>query len=137
LPQPVTLVKDSFDESEQAEVSDSFKDLIVWQRAVQLSITVYRLTTSFPPSEQFGLTNQLRRAAVSVASNIAEGYGKSTRGEYVMFLGHARGSIGEIQTQLVIAKAVGLASEQSVEEVESLSNEVGRMLVVMVRKLKN
>ena len=59
----------------------SFQDLVVWQRAVQLSVAIYKLTASFPAAEQFGLTNQLRRASVSVASNIAEGYGKSTRGE--------------------------------------------------------
>jgi four helix bundle protein len=70
----------------------SFKNLVVWQRAVELSLAIYKLTESFPSSEKFGLTNQLRRASVSVASNIAEGYGRSTRGEYIQFLGHARGS---------------------------------------------
>jgi four helix bundle protein len=61
----------------------SFRDLIVWQKAVELSLTIYKFTESFPASEQFGLTNQLRRASVSVASNIAEGYGRSSNGEYV------------------------------------------------------
>ena len=73
-------------------MGESFKDLIVWQRAVQMTMEVYRLTARFRSSEQFGLTNQLRRASVSVASNIAEGYGRCTKGEYVQFLGHARGS---------------------------------------------
>ena len=91
-------------------MGDSFKDLIVWQRAIQLSLTVYKLTSSFPDSERFGLTNQLRRASVSVASNIAEGYGKSSRGEYVLFLGHARGSNFEVQTQLVIADGLGFGN---------------------------
>jgi len=77
-------------------MNDSFKDLVVWQRAVQMSLEIYKLTSSFPASERFGLTNQLRRASVSVASNIAEGYGKSSRGEYLSFLGHARGSNGEV-----------------------------------------
>ena len=85
-------------------VSASFKDLVVWQRAVQLSTEVYHLTDSFPPSERFGLSNQMRRASVSIASNVAEGYGRSTRGEYVQFLGHARGSNCELQTQFTIAK---------------------------------
>jgi len=108
----------------------------VWQRAVQMSLEIYTLTSSFPASERFGLTNQLRRASVSVASNIAEGYGKSSRGEYLSFLGHARGSNGEVQTQLVISKGLGFGTEESLQQAESLSNEVGRMLVVMMRKLK-
>ena len=73
-------------------MGDSFMDLIVWQRSVQLSTEIYRLTASFPKSEQFGLVNQMRRASVSIASNIAEGYGRTTRGEYLLFLGYARGS---------------------------------------------
>jgi four helix bundle protein len=68
-------------------VANSFKDLTVWQRAVELSVAVYKLTATFPEAEKFGLTNQLRRASVPVASNIAESYGKWTRGEYMLFLG--------------------------------------------------
>ncbi len=71
-----------------------------------------------------------------VASNIAEGYGKATKGEYVSFLGHARGSNGEVQTQLVIAGALGFGQQDSLREAQSLSNEVGRMLVTMMNKLK-
>jgi four helix bundle protein len=120
----------------RSALNDSFKDLVVWQRAVQMSLEVYKLTSSFPASERFGLTNQLRRASVSVASNIAEGYGKSSRGEYLSYLGHARGSNGEVQTQLVIAKGLGIGSQESLLQAESLSDEVGRMLVVMMNKLK-
>jgi four helix bundle protein len=71
---------------------ESFKDLIVWQRSIQMSVALYRFTQAFPPDERFGLTNQLRRAGVSVASNIAEGYGRTSTGEYRHFLGMARGS---------------------------------------------
>jgi len=117
-------------------LGDSFRDLIVWQRAVQLTVAVYKLTSAFPDSERFGLTNQLRRASVSVASNIAEGYGRSTKGEYVLFLGHARGSNFEVQTQLVIAKALDFGSEQSRQLAESLSDEVSRMVVAMMSKLR-
>lgn len=117
-------------------MGESFKDLVVWQRAVQMSLTVYKLTSAFPASERFGLTNQLRRASVSVASNIAEGYGRSTRGEYILFLGHARGSNGEVQTQLVIARGFGFGSDQALHAAEILADEVGRMLVVMMQKLK-
>jgi four helix bundle protein len=86
-----------------------------------MSLEIYKLTADFPSSERFGLTNQLRRASVSVASNIAEGYGRSTRGEYVLFLGHARGSNCEVQTQLVIAEGLGFGSEQLRHSAESLS----------------
>jgi four helix bundle protein len=114
----------------------SFKDLIVWQRAVELSVQVYRLTSTFPKSEQFGLTNQLRRASVSIASNIAEGYGRSTKGEYVQFLGYARGSNCEVQTQLTIALALEFGPRDSHEEVQRLSADVSRLLIALMRKLR-
>lgn len=93
----------------------SFKDRIVWQRSVELTTEIYRHTAKFPSSEQFGLTNQMRRASVSIASNIAEGYGRSTRGEYLQFLGHARGSNCELQTQLIISKALGFGKKEAHE----------------------
>jgi len=101
-----------------------------------MSLTIHRLTASFPDSERFGLTNQMRRASVSVASSIAEGYGKSTRGEYIQALAHARGSNGEKQTQLIIAQGLGFGSQALMAEAEGLSNEVGRMLVVMMSRLR-
>jgi four helix bundle protein len=101
-----------------------------------MSLAIYRFTSSFPASENFGLTSQLRRAAVSVASNIAEGYGRATRGEYAQSLGHARGSICEIQTQLVIAAGLGYGKEESRKVADDLTNEVSRMLVAMMRKLR-
>ena len=117
-------------------MGESYKDLVVWQRAVQLTLEINRLTSTFPPSERFGLTNQMRRASVSVASNIAEGYGRSTKGEYVQFLGHARGSNCEVQTQLIIAGELGFDTELKRKEVEGLCDEIGRMLVILMRKLK-
>jgi four helix bundle protein len=117
-------------------MGQSFKDLVVWQRAVQMALEVYKLTSDFPASERFGLTNQLRRASVSVASNIAEGYGRSTSGEYVLFLGHARGSNCEVQTQLVISAALGFGPKKAHEIAEGLSGEVSRMLVAMLSKLR-
>ena len=115
---------------------DSFKDLVVWQRAIQMSLSIYKLSASFPRSEQFGLVQQLRRASVSVASNIAEGYGRSTKGEYLQFLGHARGSNCEVQTQLVIAEGLGLGSADTRREADDLCQEVGRMLTSLMRKLR-
>ena len=117
-------------------MGDSFKDLVVWQRAVEMSLAIYKLTKAFPADERFGLTNQPRRASVSVASNIAEGHGKSSKGEYIQFLGHARGSNGEVQTQLVIARGLGFGSGTQLGMAEGLADEVGRMLVVIMNKLK-
>jgi four helix bundle protein len=117
-------------------MGSSFKDLVVWQRSIELSMATYKLTAAFPDSERFGLINQLRRASVSVASNIAEGYGRSTKGEYVQFLGHARGSVFEIQTQVVIAEGLGFGNAQSLRVVQNLSDEVSKMLVAMMKKLK-
>ena len=118
-------------------LTGSFKSLIVWQRSVELSLAIYKLTAAFPDSEKFGLTNQLRRASVSVASNIAEGYGRLTRGEYVLFLGHARGSNCELQTQLVIAGGLGMGSVNELKRAEELANEVGRMLVGLMKRLRS
>src|ERR1035438_8830208 len=123
-------------EAREYDLGTSFKDLVVWQRAIQLTVAIYKLTSSFPASERFALTNQLRRASVSIASNIAEGYGRSTKGEYVLFLGHARGSNCEVQTQLVIAGALGFGSEKDRKHAESLSEEVSRMLVAIMSKLR-
>jgi four helix bundle protein len=115
----------------------SFRNLLIWQRAIELSLAVYKLTESFPAAERFGLTNQLRRASVSVASNIAEGYGRLTRGEYLQFLGHARGSNCEIQTQLVIAAGLKMGAERDLKRAEQLAQEVGRMLVALMKRLRS
>jgi four helix bundle protein len=88
------------------------EDLQVWQKAIQQSVAVYKLTESFPRSETYGLSSQLQRAAVSVASNIAEGRGRLNNGEFRQFLGMSQGSNYEVHTQLVIAKALGLGSKE-------------------------
>ena len=111
---------------------ESFQSLLVWQRAIELTVQIYQLTSKFPDSERFGLTNQLRRAAVSVASNIAEGYGRTSGGEYIQFLGHARGSNHEIETQLIIARQLGFGAKQTLDRGEELSLEVSRMLSTMI-----
>ena len=116
-------------------MGESFRDLLVWQRAIQMSLAIYRLTSGFPKEELYGLTSQMRRAGVSVASNIAEGYGRMSTGEYKQFLGMARGSNSEVQTQLVIARELGYGNPQVLQEAESLSIEVGKMLLAILRKL--
>jgi len=117
-------------------MGQSFKDLIVWQKAIALTIAIYKLTESLPPSERFGLTNQLRRAAVSVASNIAEGYGRSTRGEYIQFLGNARGSNCEVETQLVIVASLGFGSDANRATAERLCADVSRLLRGLMHSLR-
>ncbi|MGA7343635.1 MAG: four helix bundle protein [Terracidiphilus sp.] len=117
-------------------MGQSFKDLVVWQRSIELTTDVYKLTSKFPESERFGLTNQMRRASVSVASNVAEGYGRTTKGEYVQFLGHARGSCSELETQIVIAKNLGFGSTQNLQSAETLCNDVGRFLGALIRSIR-
>jgi four helix bundle protein len=88
-----------------------YKDLTVWQKAIDLVTEVYKATRGFPKEELYGLTSQLRRCAVSVPSNIAEGQGRLTRGEFRQFLGHAKGSLAELETQLIIAEKLGYLKE--------------------------
>ena len=115
----------------------SFRDLIVWQRSMQLTVAIYRLTQNFPHEEMYGLSSQIRRAAVSVPSNIAEGQGRLSTGEFRQFLGIARGSNSELQTQLEIARALGFGNSKLIDEAESLSHEVGKMLFTLLETLKD
>jgi four helix bundle protein len=135
--QPVSISGFSIQECRRRKMGASFKDLVVWQRAVELCLAVYKMTSKFPDSERFGLTNQLRRAAVSIASNIAEGYGRSTKGEYILFLGHARGSLCELQTQLIISGALQMGMEEMRRSAETLSADVSRMLIAIMAKLRD
>jgi four helix bundle protein len=106
----------------------SYRDLVVWQKAVQFVSHIYRVTSSFPDNERYGLVSQLRRAAVSIASNIAEGQGRLTEGEFRQFLGHARGSLLEVETQLFIAQDLGFIDSGRFSMVEARSKEIGRLL---------
>lgn len=114
---------------------ESYQDLVVWQRAMQMTVSVYQLTRQLPKDEMFGLTSQMRRAAVSVASNIAEGYGRNSAGEYRQFLGMARGSNLELQTQILLCPRLGYCSSEQSKEAFSLSTEVGKMLNSLLTKL--
>jgi four helix bundle protein len=104
------------------------RDLEVWQKAMQFVTAIYRETAAFPRSEVYGLTNQLRRAAVSVPSNIAEGCGRSSKKEFAQFLCHARGSLLEVETQLEIAQNLSYLSDKIARELLLKTNEIGRML---------
>jgi four helix bundle protein len=114
----------------------SFRDLQVWQKSMELTVVVYRITQSFPREEAFGLTSQLRRSAVSIPSNIAEGQGRLNTREFRQFLGIARGSNCELQTQLEIARRLGLGNLQLLNDAESLSHEIGKMIFAILGKLK-
>jgi four helix bundle protein len=118
-----------------AQSTRSYRDLIVWQRAIQLCVAIYELTRAFPQEEIYGLTNQLRRASISIASNIAEGCGRLTREQYRHFLGIAKGSNFEVETQLEIAGRVGLGDVTKIEHAAALSSEIGKMLTVMLREM--
>jgi four helix bundle protein len=113
----------------------SFKELIVWKRAYELALEIYSLSASFPRSETFGLAAQMRRSAVSIVSNIAEGYGRGHRSEYTQFLRMAYGSSGELETQLMLAKDLRYFSEEKFERGSKLLLEVQKMLRAMVKRL--
>jgi four helix bundle protein len=106
----------------------SYKDLVAWQKSMDLVTATYRATANFPKNELFGLTSQIRRAAVSIPSNIAEGQGRLSEKEFKYFLGQARGSLMEVETQVQIAENLGyLPKEQTARMFESCA-EVGRIL---------
>ena len=102
---------------------------------MRLCVEVYQLTAAFPDAEKFGLTNQLRRAAVSIPSNIAEGYGRMTKGEYKQFLGMARGSTFELQTQLKISADLKFGDDRLRQTALATSDEISKMLYAILKKL--
>ncbi len=101
-----------------------------------MSVSVYRLTQGFPKDEIYGLTSQMRRAGVSVPSNIAEGHSRLNKSEYRQFLGIARGSNFELQTQLEIARQLGKGDSKLIDQTEMLSHEVGKMIFGILEKIK-
>lgn len=114
----------------------SYRDLVVWQRAMDLVVLVYRVSARFPKDEMFGLTSQVRRAAVAVPSNIAEGQGRQTTRDFLHFLCVARGSLNETETQILVAARLQYVDERAMTEVLDLSAEVGRLLHGLSRSLK-
>jgi four helix bundle protein len=105
-----------------------FRDLLVWQKSMQLARAVYRETSDFPKAELFGLTSQMRRAAVSVPSNIAEGHGRLSDGNMRLFLAQARGSLCELETQIELAAGLGLLKPVAEKRLLESCREIGRML---------
>ena len=115
----------------------SYRDQFIWKRGIQLSVNCYRLTEKFPKSELYGLTSQIRRASVSVPSNIAEGYGRRTKNEYIHFLHIALGSLRELDTQLIIAKEVKLTEYALFAPVLDEADRMQGILVSTLQKLKS
>lgn len=113
-----------------------FRDLLVWQRSMKLARDIYTATQEFPKREMFGLTSQLCRAAVSVPSNIAEGHGRLTDRNFAAFLGQARGSLYELETQLELAESLGYLPKSQLQNLLAESAEVGRMLNGLLNKLR-
>ncbi len=114
----------------------TFKDLIVWQKSYALCGRIYTLTKQFPSDERFGLTSQLRRATVSIPSNIAEGYNRDITPDYVRFLFIALGSLAEVETQMMLSRDVCLCERRQCDEVLDLIAEINRMLRALIRSLK-
>lgn len=112
-----------------------FQDLTVWQRSIDLTVSIYKLTQEFPKAETYGLVSQMRRASVSVASNIAEGRGRLSPAEFRQFLGIALASTFEIQTQLIVARKLAMGNDRAIGEAAALGNEVSKMLTSFIQKL--
>ncbi|MFA5358607.1 MAG: four helix bundle protein [Patescibacteria group bacterium] len=114
----------------------SCKDLIVWQKAIRLTVEVYKLTESFPKNELFGLTSQMRRAAVSIVSNIAEGYERRSQREFLRFLLISFGSAAELETQMIIAKSLKYSNQKAFVESEQLLSETSKITFAFIKKIK-
>ncbi len=114
----------------------SFKDLIVWKKSMELAKLIYAVTLKFPQTEQYGLVSQMRRAAVSIPSNIAEGYGRSSKKEYAQFYSISYGSLLELETQIILSTELGFINNQDFIGINNLREEVSKMLYVMISKLR-
>lgn len=112
-----------------------FRGLKAWQSAYNLALTIYKITRSFPREEQYGLVSQIQRASVSVSANIAEGYERQYRKEYVQYLNIARGSLGEVETYLLFSKDLGYIREEQYNELEIIRQEAGRLLKGLIVSL--
>jgi four helix bundle protein len=113
----------------------SYRDLIVWQRSIEAVEKIYAITKEFPKVEEYVLINQIRRASISIPSNIAEGFGRQSTIEYKRFLKVSRGSVYELQTQLEIANRIGYITNESYRKIETITNEISKMLNSLIRKI--
>jgi len=116
---------------------ESYRDLRVWQQSMDIAEASYRLTAGFPRDELFSLTAQIRRAAVSIPANIAEGYGRDSSGSYAHFLRIAQGSLKELETHLILSQRLGLAPEAAATELLAACDAAGRMLRSLIRSIES
>jgi four helix bundle protein len=116
---------------------ESYKDLVVWQKGIELVNELYTVTKEFPKEEMFGLTNQIRRAAVSVPANIAEGWGRNSTKNYIQFIRISIGSLYEIETQLIIANNQNYITNQKKSALSARIDELGKMLNKLLKSLDN
>ena len=114
----------------------NYKDLLAYQKSYKVAVLAYRVTPGFPPSEMYGLVSQMRRAAVSIPSNISEGYRRGSQKEYVQFLRIGLGSNSELETQLCLSRDLGFIGEDEFKKVYELNEEVGRLLSSYISKLE-
>src|SRR5208282_4121687 len=115
----------------------SYRDLRVWQEGMDLAEACYRLTKRFPKDELFGMTSQIRRAACSVPANIAEGYGRDSKGDYIQFLRIAQGSLKEVETHLILCTRVSLLTVEEAQGILENCDRLGKMLHRLIRSLQN
>ena len=115
--------------------AQGYRDLVVWQKGIAIAKEIYLLTKQLPADEKFGLVSQMRRAAVSVPSNIAEGQARHTTGEFIQFISHAEGSVAELDTQLTLCQDLGLLTQKESTAAANLLEELRRMLNGLRRKL--
>ncbi len=113
----------------------SYRDLLVWQKSIDLAKQLYRITALFPRDEKFGLISQIRRAAVSVPSNIAEGQARNTTGEFIQFISHAEGTAAELDTQMLLSIELGFVKPLEAANAVALIGEIRRMLNSLRRRL--
>ncbi|MDS1345337.1 four helix bundle protein [Planktothrix agardhii] len=118
-----------------SDVKD-YKDLIIWQKGIDIAEKCYYLTKNYPKDEMYGMTQQIRRCAVSIPANIAEGYGRRYTREYVRFLTIAQGSVNELETHLILSVKVGLCNYDDLKDIIMLLKEEARMIITLINKLE-
>ncbi len=131
------MAKVQRDKVEKTKQVKTYRDLVVWQKSMALVTEIYKQTKSFPKDETYGLTSQIRRCAVSIPSNIAEGYGRNSTSDYVRFLRVAAGSLYELQTQMEISSNLRYLNKSNFDRLYESSREIERMLSSLTKKLND
>lgn len=117
--------------------TSDYKELQVWQKAMDLVVEIYKISKLLPKEETYGISDQIRRAVVSIPSNIAEGQSRNSAKEFIQFLSIARGSLAELETQLLICTKVNILSEDNIAEAQNITTEVGKMIKGLMNKLNS